>query len=246
VSADLVPADVPARLQAVEAASDRLLATVEGLSDTGFAEPTVLPGWSRGHVVAHLALNAEGLAAALSGLESGSPRPIYASAEARDADIDALAGAAPDMVRERLRSGVVTFADAVRRVSPESWSGTVDRLPDGPGLPALVTLPMRHREVEIHHADLGAGYAPTDWPAPFVGELLDVVTLDQAGSGPFTVEATDLGRSWSVGEGDGPVVRGAGSALGWWLVGRGDGEGLTTDAAGLPTLDAWRRSPNRS
>ena len=246
MSADLVPADVPARLQAVEAASDRLLATVEGLSDAGFEEPTVLPGWSRGHVVAHLALNAEGLAAALSGLESGSRRPIYASADARDADIDALAAAAPDMVRERLRSGVVTFADAVRHVSPESWSGTVDRLPDGPSLPALVTLPMRHREVEIHHADLGAGYAHTDWPAPFVGELLDVVTLDQAGSGPFTVEATDLGRSWSVGEGDGPTVRGAGSALGWWLVGRGDGEGLTTDAAGLPTLDAWRRSPNRS
>ena len=89
---------------------------------------------------------------------------------------------------------------------------------------------MRHREVEIHHADLGAGYAHADWPAPFVGDLLDVVARDQAGSGPFTAVATDLGRSWSVGEGDGPEVRGTGSALGWWLVGRGSGEGVTSDA----------------
>jgi maleylpyruvate isomerase len=246
MSAEVVPADVPARLQAVEAASDRLLATVEGLSDADFAKPSVLPGWSRAHVVAHLTLNAEGLAAALSGLAAGEPRPIYASDEARDTDIDALAATDPELVRVRLHTAVVTFADAVRRVTTESWSGTVDRLPHGPHLPALETLPMRHREVEIHHADLDAGYAHADWPAPFVGALLDVVTRDQAGSGPFTAVATDLGRTWSVGEGDGPAVRGTGSALGWWLVGRGAGEGLTSDAGALPGLAPWRRTPRRS
>ena len=104
---------------------------------------------------------------------------------------------------------------------------------------------MRHREVEIHHADLDAGYAHADWPAPFVGDLLDVVARDQAGSGPFTAVATDLGRTWSVGEGDGPEVRGTGSALGWWLVGRGSGEGVTSDAGTLPELAPWRRTPRR-
>src|SRR6186997_1668186 len=162
MSAEVVPADVPARLQAVEAASDRLLATVEGLSVAGFAEPSVLPDWTRAHVVAHLALNAEGLSAALSGLAAGEPRPIYASDEARDNDIDALAATDPELVRVRLHTGVVTFGEAVRRVPMESWSGTVDRLPGGPHLAALETLPMRHREVEIHHADLHAGYAHAD------------------------------------------------------------------------------------
>ena len=245
MSAEVVPADVPARLQALEAASDRLLATVEGLSPAGFAEPSVLPDWTRAHVVAHLTLNAEGLAAALSGLAAGEPRPIYASDEARDTDIDALAATDAELVRVRLHTAVVAFADAVRGVPTESWSGTVDRLPDGPRLPALETLPMRHREVEIHHADLAAGYAHADWPAPFVGDLLDVVARDQAGSGPFTAVATDLGHTWSVGEGDGPEVRGTGSALGWWLVGRGSGEGVTSDSGTLPQLAAWRRTPRR-
>jgi len=246
MSAEVVPADVPARLQAVEAASDRLLATVEGLSDAGFAERSVLPDWTRAHVVAHLALNAEGLAAALSGLAAGEPRPIYASDEARDGDIDALAATDPELVRVRLHTGVVAFADAVRRMPMKSWSGTVDRLPGGPQLPAVETLHMRHREVEIHHADLDAGYSHTDWPAPFVGDLLDVVARDQSGSGPFTAVATDLGRPWSVGEGDGPEVRGTGSALGWWLVGRGAGEGLTSEAGTLPELAPWRRTPRRT
>jgi len=246
MSAEVVPTDVAARLQAVAAASDRLLATVEGLSVAGFAEPSVLPDWTRAHVVAHLALNAEGLAAALSGLAAGEPRPIYASDEARDNDIDALAATDPELVRVRLHTGVVTFGEAVRRVPMESWSGTVDRLPGGPHLAALETLPMRHREVEIHHADLDAGYAHADWPAPFVGDLLDVVARDQSGSGPFLAVATDLGRAWPVGEGDGPEVRGTGSALGWWLVGRGTGEGLTSDAGTLPELAPWRRTPRRT
>ena len=246
MSAEVVPTDVAARLQAVAAASDRLLATVEGLSVAGFAEPSVLPDWTRAHVVAHLALNAEGLAAALSGLAAGELRPIYASDEARDDDIDALAATDPELVRVRLHTSVVTFGEAVRRVPMESWSGTVDRLPGGPHLAALETLPMRHREVEIHHADLDAGYAHADWPAPFVGDLLDVVARDQSGSGPFLAVATDLGRTWPVGEGDGPEVRGTGSALGWWLVGRGSGEGLTSDAGTLPELAPWRRTPRRT
>ena len=246
MSAEVVPADVPARLQAVEAASDRLLATVEGLSAAGFAEPSVLPDWTRAHVVAHLALNAEGLAAALSGLAAGEPRPIYASDEARDTDIDALAATDP-------RAACACGSTPASSRSPTPY----DACPRSPGpapstgCPAaltcrpLETLLMRHREVEIHHADLDAGYAHADWPAPFVGDLLDVVARDQSGSGPFTAVATDLGRTWSVGEGDGPEVRGTGSALGWWLVGRGAGEGVTSDTGTLPELAPWRRSPRR-
>ncbi len=239
------PDDVPARLQAIEAATDRLLATVESLPDAAFGEPSVLPGWTRAHVLSHLALNAEGLGGALSALAAGESTPIYTSPEDRDADIDALAAGDPGTVRERLRSGVLAFAGAVRQLPPDAWQGTLDRLPGGPSLPATETLAMRHREVEIHHADLDAGYAHADWPEPFVGAVLDAVSLDQAASGPFTLVATDLDRTWPVGDGDGPAVRGTGSALGWWLVGRGAGDALTTDAGRLPDLAPWRRSPRR-
>ncbi len=236
----VIAAEIPARLQAIGAATDRLLATVESMPDESFREPSVLPDWSRAHVVAHLALNAEGLAGALSGLSDGHARPMYASNERRDAAVDELAEAEPASIGDRLRTGALAFADAVRRMPDAVWSSTFDRVPGGEALPATATVAMRHREVEIHHADLAAGYGPDRWPEPFVGELLDAVTVDLAGSGPFTVTATDLGCSWHVGGETGPEVSGTGAGLGWWLVGRGIGADLGCDAGELPTVGPWR------
>lgn len=235
---------IPDRLPRIEAATERLLATVDALDDDALRAPSVLPDWSRAHVVAHLVLNAEGLAAALTGLTDRLPTPIYASNTARDAAIDALVADGPRAVRGRLRPALAAFADAVRRVPAEAWSGTVDRLRGGPTLPATETLAMRHREVEIHHADLDAGYGCGDWPEAFVVDVLDAVTVDQAGAGPFTATATDLGRDWQVGGDGGPEVTGSGGAIGWWLVGRGGGNGLSCDAGALPDLAPWRRSPS--
>ncbi len=101
---------------------------------------------------------------------------------------------------------------------------------------------MRRRELEIHHADLGTVYCHEDWPPDFVVELLDVVTVDQASAGPFTVHASDLGRSWSVGGEGGPTVTGTGVDLGWWLTGRGGDGALSTEGGALPTLGPWRRA----
>ena len=62
-------------------ADQALVRTVDGLSDDQYAEASQLPGWTRGHVVAHLALNAEGLAGVLHGAHLGRPQPMYASSE---------------------------------------------------------------------------------------------------------------------------------------------------------------------
>ena len=106
----------------------------------------------------------------------------------------------------------------------------------------MTIVATRRREVEIHHADLGASYTHHDWPDDFVAELLDVVSVDQADAGPFQLRATDLGRDWAVGGDGGPTVMGRGSDLGWWLTGRGPGDGLSCDAGSLPVLGPWRRA----
>ncbi len=74
-------------LEELAAATRGLVRTVDGMEDRAYAEPSLLPGWSRGNVIAHLALNAEGLAAALRGLTEGRSVPMYASLEARAADL---------------------------------------------------------------------------------------------------------------------------------------------------------------
>ena len=223
----------------------RLVRTVDSLSDDAWSRPSVLPGWSRAHVVAHLALNAEGMAGALDALRRGERGAMYESNEKRDADIDELAGAAVPDLRARLFAAGERLREALASLSDEEWAGTVDRVPGGPQWPVMGLPGARRREVEIHHADIGSGYRHTDWPRDFCAELLDVLAAEQAANPEteaFRVSATDLGMTWKVGA-DEPVVAGSGADLGWWLAGRGSGDGLSTASGVLPRIGAWRRTP---
>ena len=92
----------PDLLELLDSGTRRLVRTVDAMADEQCGEPSLLPGWTRAHVVAHLALNAEGLAGALEGVHEGRPVPMYASHEARDADIDDLSAASPSALRDRL------------------------------------------------------------------------------------------------------------------------------------------------
>lgn len=220
-------------------ADGALVRTVDGLHDAAYAEPSLLPGWTRAHVVAHLTLNAEGLAGVLHGAHLGQPQPMYASQEARDGDIAELATAGPTELRERFLASVGLFGEALDAMVAEDWDGRFDRTPDAATDIALANVPlMRLREVEIHHADLDAGYAAEDWPAGFRAVLLD--SLTKFSSAPLEARPTDLDRTWRYGDGGGgPIVTGTSAAIGWWLTGRGSGEGLTSDSGELPEVASW-------
>jgi maleylpyruvate isomerase len=236
-----MPDDTSVKMQQLEElqdATNRLVRTVDGFQGDAWSADSGLPGWTRAHVVAHLALNAEGLAGALTGIVQDEPAPMYASQEDRDRDIEELAGGDPAELRERLLAGCTLYADAWTALPDDSLGTRFERTTGGPTIPAGATLGMRLREVEIHHADLGAGYSHTDWPPRFCEILLASMTKREW-SRPFTASPTDLDGTWTYGEGDGPTVSGTAADLGWWLTGRGDGEGLTSGRGELPQVGAW-------
>jgi maleylpyruvate isomerase len=234
-----VPHDLEAEQELLADATARLVRTVDSFGDDDFGRSSDLPGWTRAHVVAHLALNAEGLAAALQGVVAGEPTPMYRSQEARDADIDELAGEAPAELRTRLMAACTEFADAAAAVPTDQWGTRVERTPGGERtFTAVSAVAMRLREVEIHHADLDAGYTRREWPPQFSALLLDAMAKRGLARSPFTAAPTDLDGTWQYGEG-GPTVRGTAADLGWWLTGRGEGEGLTSDDGRLPGIEAW-------
>jgi maleylpyruvate isomerase len=226
-------------LELIRRADHSLVRTVDGLPEASWAEPSLLPDWSRGHVVAHLALNAEGLSRVLVGAHTGQPATMYDSPEARGSDIDELAAAPVGDVRSRLLAATTSFQRAMEAMHEKDWDARFERTPGGPSF-AVANLPlMRVREVEVHHADLGAGYSPADWSPEFAVLLLDSMTK-RPYPAPFITEATDLARTWSYGDGDGgPRVTGTSADLGWWLTGRGSGEGLACDTDALPRIDPW-------
>lgn len=220
-------------------ASQRLIRTIDRLEDAAWAEPSGLPGWTRAHVVAHLALNAEGLAGALSGIVQGEQIPMYASQEARDRDVEDLAREGPGALRTRLLGATTDLADAIAGVPQDVWDTRIERVPGGRTFRASSVPDMRLREVEIHHADLGAGYTRADWAPAFACMVVDSMSRREAWDSPFTARATDMDRSWSFGSGEGPTVTGTSADLAWWMTGRGDGEGLTSDDGKLPGIGAW-------
>jgi maleylpyruvate isomerase len=219
-------------------ATRRLVRSADALEDHEYAEPSALPDWTRGHVLAHLALNAEALAGVLGGIVAGEAVPMYPSQEARDADVAELAAAEPAAIRSRLLGGGSDLADAIDAVPEDRWATTVERTPGGRTFAAAQVPQMRLREVEIHHADLAVGYDRSSWPREFVELTLDAMFVRDAADVPLSAYATDLDRTWTSGEA-GPVVRGTGADLAWWLTGRGSGEGLTTDGGALPRIGAW-------
>jgi maleylpyruvate isomerase len=231
----------PADLTGLEVSAIALNRTVDALTAEELAEPSLLPGWTRAHVVAHVALNGEAMARVVDGVARGETPAMYESDEGRNADIDELARADPAELRDRLLAATTSFSDEVANVDNDRWGGAFSRTPGAAPWPAATLVATRRRELEIHHADLGTSYTHREWPADFVVELLDVVTVDHGGAGPFQLRASDLGHDWSVGGAGGPMIVGLGADLGWWLTGRSVGDGLACDGA-LPRLGPWQRA----
>lgn len=238
--------EVSHSLERLAAATELLLATAGGLSDAQVAEPSLLPGWTRGHVLTHIARNADGLGNLLRWARSGTETPMYASAAARSADIEAGAGRPAAGLAADVRESAAAFAAEAAAMPDDAWTEQVRALHGAP-FPAFGVLDRRLSEVEIHHVDLAAGYAPADWPAGFVADALPRV------AGSFTGR-DDAPRCllWPVGTKDvyriGPeregtpqvIIHGQPADLLAWLLGRDDGTRLTLPTGdALPALPPW-------
>jgi maleylpyruvate isomerase len=229
------------QLELLTDANQRLILTVDGLDDASYARPSLLPDWTVGHVLAHLALNGEGLAGALRGVTAGTATPMYASQEARDRDISELGTAAPSEIRGRVEASTTLFDREISALPGDRWGVTIDRTPGDPAFLARSTVLMRLREVEIHHADLGLAYSHRDWVPAFSAQVIEFAGQRKASwPVPFRVLARDLAQTWKIGEGE-PVttVSGESHDLAWWLTGRGEDGTLTADRDQLPEVPSW-------
>src|SRR6516165_2182531 len=97
-------------LDRIAAATERLLATTGALTSAQMREPSLLPGWTRGHVLSHIARNADGLRNLLIWARTGTEIPMYASAQSRNDDIVAGAGRPAAGLVADVRESAAAFA----------------------------------------------------------------------------------------------------------------------------------------
>lgn len=218
-------------LACVREATERLLTAVAKLDNASLADSSRLPGWSRGHVLAHLSRNADAIVNVLEG------RPMYASAETRDADIERDARRPLDEQLADLRESAARL-QAVADL-PADWARTVE-LRNGVTDTAARVPFRRWVEVELHHVDLGIGYELEDLPAEFAERETGFLTQRFAGHADVpATRVTDGTRAWSTGRAaDEPEVEVAGrpAELVGWLAGRRDGAALEVRGGTLPKL----------
>jgi maleylpyruvate isomerase len=225
-------------------ATTRYLQALTQLDEEALRGPSVLPGWTRAHVVAHLSRNADAFSRVLLQAGAGEPASMYDSPESRNDDIDAT------VARHDLAALLRDADEATSRLE-RAWRGCQAdpatpyfRVPGGDDTWPLESVGRRRRaEVEIHHADLDIGYGPDDWPADFslamIKQRQEELAALPEGCPSMVLSSTDVDGLWKLGAGQGPEIHGTVGALGWWLVGRG-GRGLTSSSGELPTLGRWR------
>jgi maleylpyruvate isomerase len=229
--------------------TDSLLRTLDGLTEEQVREGSALPGWTRGHVLTHLARNADAMGNLVRWAVSGVRTPMYPSSQARNADIDAGATRpAPVIVADVVASAdrLATAIEALIAAGPDALARPVvfgPVQPDSVSHPAARIVSHRRREVEVHHADLGAGYQPLDWPEDFVRETLEGLSRTRcgaAGLAGITALVAEDGTRWSlVTEGGGHAAHrdliGPAVGLATWLLGRDVQTALTTsDGSPVP------------
>ncbi|MEU8246172.1 maleylpyruvate isomerase family mycothiol-dependent enzyme [Nonomuraea sp. NPDC048916] len=195
--------------------------------------PSLLPGWTGRHLVAHVAANARALRRLVHWARTGAETPMYASGEARAAEIEELARLSPEALTGLVKQTADELRSDLGTLTGPRWAARV-RTAQGRLVPAAEIVWMRAREVWVHAVDLGSGGRFEDFPPAFVDALLTDVTglWERRGQGPgLVLRPDDRQRSWTVSappptgppdeEGVLCEVRGTAARLAAWITGRG-------------------------
>ena len=181
------------------AAHSTLLAALADLTDDVARGPSRLPGWSVGHVLTHIARNADSVVWRLEGAALGELRDQYPGGlEQRTGDIDSGASRPADELVADVRLSAGAVERAMADLPTAAWDA-VSRTSKGVVEDSRDAVLSRWREVVVHHGDIGLG------PVPFPPALVDVWLPQEL---PRLAERSDPAEllAWVIGRGGPPVL----------------------------------------
>lgn len=213
---------VLAELATVRLGTAFFLRALNRVSDHALDGDSLLPGWSRRHVVAHVGYNARAIARLVDWAATGVETPMYASTTARAQEIDLGATLPPEALRNLVEHSAIDLDVRWRDLPDERWAERV-RTAQGREVPAAETVWMRNREVWLHAVDLDSGARLDQIPAEVLSRLIgDVHQMWAArGDGPTShLQATDADSVWGAVDQAELSLHGTLADLAGWATGR--------------------------
>lgn len=214
------------------------MATITSLDADELSKPTRCEGWTRAHVIAHLARDADAMTNLATWAVTGQETPGYESREKRDADIEATATLpATELVAalEQANARLLTAFEALRNgvqaeTLPTLFSGEI----------TVFSLPARRTtEVIVHHNDLDTTW---EWHEADPEGILNAIEvcvhrLQVSPDSPGLHVIAREGEEWTVGDGS-FRIEGYYETLLPFLAREQVEEGLRYEGE-LPTLPPW-------
>lgn len=199
---------------------------LERLDEKQLREDSLLENWTRAHVVAHVALNAEAITNLIRWAQTGVEQSMYASVEKRNADIEEVA-LLPLNELKKFSQETSSQLDRAWQKLPKAKRGYEVRIMQGMMIPVSNTLWLRSRELWLHTLDLGSGAKAQEIPTEAAKQIIeDVVnTWKKRDDFDIRVELTDLDEVF--GEADSEraekTVSGTLAEMLMWVTGRTTG-----------------------
>jgi len=220
------------------AGRDYLESQLARLQDDHLALPSGLPGWTRKHVLAHVAGNARALGRLATWASPGEPTAMYAGPDERVREIEADAGLDAPALRSAVRQCQRDLEEALDQLGEDAWRSTVVTA-QGRAVEATAIPWLRSRELWIHGADLIAGTRFDDFPGDFVRELLADVLSWRRDRRHEVLDVRPCDGPSSPFEGRSVWIEGSFADLARWVTGRGTDGVRHHDDSPLPTLTPW-------
>jgi maleylpyruvate isomerase len=142
------------------------------LRDDEFDEPSLIPGWSRRHLIAHMGFHARAVARLVESAASGVEAPMYADERQRAEEIAFGSTLPTEALRNLCAHSAVHLNVEWRDLPATRWSAMV-RDDSGRSIPASATVWMRTKEVWPRAVQLGNGGSVADFPPGLVDRLIE-------------------------------------------------------------------------
>ena len=227
-------------LEDVSAAEQLVAEFIATLSDDQVAEDSLLPDWSRGHVLTHLANNARGLSNLIEWALSGVQTDMYVSVEQRGIDIE-IGAKRPgsEIIADLLEQSKVLEQNLVRLIAGPLLAEEVV-LGNGAHVHPYEILTLREREVLVHLVDLGLDYKASNWSLDFAIKTLKSVSNGRRKEAIRFRLLIAGDHTWTCDPNGMVDVHGAPNDLAAWLMGRTpDNELKTSDGSLLGNPPLW-------